>query len=183
MNIDSLSEIAGYNAYDSTEEGYKQRFFELISTHGRPWDRTGYDPGHLTASTFVVSQATGNILLVHHRKLDRWLQPGGHIDDADISPVAAAARELLEETGLASPSPLTLFDLDIQDIPARKDEPSHLHFDVRYLAVLESDLAGTLQEAESHSIRWFSLDELQAMPVDSGMIRAASKLLAGTHLR
>ena len=66
-----------------------------------PTDRDRFVPGHFTASGFVVSPDGSSLLLIHHRRLDRWLQPGGHIDPEDASPIAAAAREVTEETGVS----------------------------------------------------------------------------------
>lgn len=121
----------------------------------------GRDPreDHVTGSGFVVSPCRGFTLLMHHAKLGRWLQPGGHCDgDADVAGVAA--REVFEETGLRarllSPG---LFDIDIHRIPARGDAPAHFHYDLRFL--FEADPANRLLgNEESHDLRWVALDEL-----------------------
>ena len=82
--------------------------------------------------------------MILHSKLDLWLQPGGHIDETDSSLVDAARREAQEETGLRGlrtvPNGGGLFDVDIHPIPAnsKKAEPSHEHFDLRFLFVSES---------------------------------------------
>jgi 8-oxo-dGTP pyrophosphatase MutT (NUDIX family) len=93
---------------------------------------------HFTASAFVVDESCAQTCLVQHVKLDRLLQPGGHVEPSDISLEAAALREAREETALevelhpAAPRP---FDLDIHEIPERPGEPAHFHLDVRYLIV------------------------------------------------
>lgn len=94
-------------------------------------------PGHVTASAILVNDA-GEVLLIHHRSLARWLQPGGHLEPGDESLPAAALREAVEETGIA-PSALRLADpvpihIDVHPIPAnpRKGEGAHDHYDVRY---------------------------------------------------
>jgi 8-oxo-dGTP pyrophosphatase MutT (NUDIX family) len=101
------------------------------------------------------------VLLVHHRKLGRWLQPGGHADgEADLLQVAL--REAREETGLArlatrpGGDPL---DLDIHEIPAHGDEPPHLHLDVRFLLVAAAGETPRASE-ESTAVRWVPRDRL-----------------------
>jgi 8-oxo-dGTP pyrophosphatase MutT (NUDIX family) len=88
---------------------------------------------HFTASAWLVSADGAHALLMHHAKLARWLQPGGHAD-GDANLAAVALREAGEETGLAglevSPA---IFDLDRHRIPARGQEPAHWHYDVRYV--------------------------------------------------
>ena len=97
---------------------------------------------HFTASAFIIDASCGRTCLIRHAKLGRLLQPGGHIDDRDISVEAAAYREAREETELAlgphphAPRP---FDLDIHPIPPRGGEPAHMHLDVRFLLVGRGD--------------------------------------------
>jgi len=96
-------------------------------------------------------------VLLHHRKLDRWLQPGGHADgDPDVR--AVAWREAREETGLASLVPATeaVYDVDVHDILTRGAEPAHKHYDVRFAFFADRDETppGNL---ESHAVRWSTL--------------------------
>ncbi len=97
---------------------------------------------HFTASAFVIDGDCGRTCLVQHAKLDRLLQPGGHVEPGDISLEAAALREAHEETGLVcelhpvAPRP---FDVDIHQIPDRPGEPAHFHLDIRYLLVGSGD--------------------------------------------
>lgn len=130
----------------------------LLARGGDPYGR---DPAqnHVTGSGFVVSPCRRRTLLIHHAKLNRWLQPGGHCDgESDVA--AVAAREVFEETGqrarLLSPE---LFDIDIHQIPARGDAPAHFHYDLRFL--FEADPGNALLgNEESHDLRWVALDEL-----------------------
>src|SRR5262249_25749194 len=95
--------------------------------------------------------------------LDRWLQPGGHLEASDADIVAAARREVLEETGIAE---LALhgagcFDLDVHALPQLGSEPPHEHFDVRFLFVARSRALPV--SAESKAVRWVPLSEIEAV--------------------
>lgn len=133
-------------------------------------------PAHLTASAFVVDADCGSTLLTLHRKLNRWLQLGGHCDgDGDLP--GGALREATEESGIAGLScDPEIADLDIQTIPGR-DEPSHLHLDVRFL-VLAPPGARARAGEESIELRWFAADELAALGLDDGLRRLAGRCFA-----
>jgi 8-oxo-dGTP pyrophosphatase MutT (NUDIX family) len=122
---------------DEREEADRCAMLRLAYELAEPLSRR--EPSaHFTASAFVVDEKGGHTCLVQHVKLNRLLQPGGHIEPSDLSLEAAALREAHEETALEvtlhprAPRP---FDLDIHEIPARPNEPAHFHLDVRYLVV------------------------------------------------
>jgi 8-oxo-dGTP pyrophosphatase MutT (NUDIX family) len=127
----------------------------------------------------VVDPGAGRVCLIHHGKLNRWLQPGGHADEADGGSMEATAlREAREETGLAvslhptAPRPL---DVDAHRIPARKAEPEHLHLDVRFLLVAERPEALAHDPGESHGARWVPWDEALALADEPALRRLLSK--------
>jgi len=133
-------------------------------------------PGHITGSAWVTDQNRKQVVLVHHRKLDIWVQPGGHCDgQSDV--LESARREVLEETGL-QPQTLNegaIFDLDIHQIPAGKNQPEHWHYDVRYL--LEADAKHPLLlSEESHDLRWVALDSLNQYSREISLFRMREKL-------
>ena len=140
-----------------------------------PTDRDRFSPGHFTVSGFVVSPDRSSLLLIHHRRLDRWLQPGGHIDPEDASPIAAAAREVTEETGvIVEPILPDLIDLDIHSIPPRAPEPAHEHFDLRFAF---QALSETLVVAdEVHDAVWVPWEDVDAYAVDASVTRATAVL-------
>ncbi len=133
-------------------------------------------PGHITGSSFIVSEDQSKTLLVHHAKLNRWLQPGGHADgEEDVANVAR--REANEETGvlgltLVSPE---IYDLDIHPIPARKDFPAHDHYDIRFLFVASEEEQLVVSE-ESHDVRWVALQQLESFNPEPSILRLRDKL-------
>lgn len=119
--------------------------------------------GHLTGSAVVVDPAAGTTLLVHHLKLGRWLQPGGHADgDGNLGSVAL--REAAEETGLAGLQLVTpAIDIDVHTIPGRTGEPEHVHLDLRSL-VLVGDSLHLAPNHETLGARWLGADAPEIAP-------------------
>jgi 8-oxo-dGTP pyrophosphatase MutT (NUDIX family) len=156
------------------EEPLRARMLALLDSTEDCFLRTSF-PGHFTGSALVVSADGSRALLHHHRKLDRWLQFGGHCDgEPDV--VQVARREAVEESGIeglivASARP---FDLDIHEIPAHGSEPAHLHYDVRYMLIAPEG-AEAVCSAESHALRWFTPAEMAAMPLDASLLRLVAK--------
>ena len=156
------------------------RIAHLVDAHHDCFDRT-CRPGHITGSAWVLSHDRQRCLLVHHRKLSRWLQPGGHADgDGDVGRVAL--REAVEESGLtglqlAEQSP---FDLDVHLIPARVDpsgqllEDAHEHHDVRFLVVANDDQLPQASD-ESNAVAWFTRDEVIEATDEQSVLRMMHK--------
>ena len=152
-------------------------FRELASTDANA-ARRERQAGHLTGSAWLVSADGERVLLTHHRKLDRWLQLGGHADgDADLARVAL--REAEEESGLPDleVEPI-VFDLDRHRIPARGDEPEHWHYDVRFVVRARGSEAFVVGE-ESHALAWRDVAEIaRDDAADVSLRRMARKWLA-----
>jgi ADP-ribose pyrophosphatase YjhB (NUDIX family) len=132
--------------------------------------------GHFTGSAWLVSADGQRTLLTYHRKLDRWLQPGGHADgDPDLARVALT--EALEESGIVGlrVDGQAIFDLDRHWIPERADVPGHWHFDVRYV-VHATDREDYVVGEESHDLAWRPVGEVAQAP-DRSLRRMARKWL------
>lgn len=174
---DLLSLLLAHRPADAKEERDRDAIASFVRGGGDLFSRGRYDPGHLTGSAFILDAAGSRWLLVHHRRLGLWLQPGGHGEPGETDPLAVALREAVEETGLAGlrphPSAPVPFDLDVHRIPARREEPEHLHLDIRYLLVAPAG-AAPRASAESRGIGWFPLDPPD-LSWDGGLLRAARK--------
>ena len=146
-------------------------------------------PGHITGSAWVLSHDRTKCLLLHHRKLDRWLQPGGHADgQTEIQQVAL--REAEEESGLTQLAllgdcqDLVPLDIDVHKIPARFDaasnmtEDAHEHHDIRFLVAAGANQELVLSE-ESHDLRWFTNQEVLQVTQEESVLRMMRK--AGPH--
>lgn len=148
---------------------------KLVTTSGDPCSRSHFEPGHFTASAFVLSPDSESLLLIFHSKFHRWLQPGGHIDPDDASVLESAKREVLEETGIAQLDVLGgILDLDVHDIPPLRTEPAHKHFDVRFLFRAHSQecLAGS----DAEKAQWFPVSDISNIESDRSVMRAVEKI-------
>ncbi len=173
MRQDLLERLAQYQPFDATEAQHLAAMRAFASTHTDCCERSCV-AGHVTASAWILAPDRRQVLLVQHKKLNRWLQPGGHLEqDADI--VAAAMREAREESGLQDLRLLSdaIFDLDVHPIPARGTEAAHHHHDVRFL--LQADSLAHCVREESHALAWVALDQLADYTSSASILRMAAK--------
>lgn len=149
----------------------------LLQMPGDALARRHFTPGHFTASAFVSSPDGNSLLLVHHSKLERWLQPGGHIEPEDTDLFAAVRREIREEVGLSEVEWVDgqmLFDVDIHDIPPLKGDPAHRHYDLR--VHVRSPTMLFQAGSDARAARWVSLDAVDLRESDESVMRAVRKL-------
>jgi 8-oxo-dGTP pyrophosphatase MutT (NUDIX family) len=162
-------------AADPHEAAMTAEIIRFVEAHADCLLRT-CTPEHLTGSAWIVDPPRCRVLLMHHRKLNKWLQPGGHADgDPDL--LAVARREAREETGLirlrtVSPA---MFDVDRHWIPPRGETPGHWHHDLRFL--LEADPAEALIVSdESHDLMWVDLACIAVLNPEESMLRMVRKV-------
>jgi 8-oxo-dGTP pyrophosphatase MutT (NUDIX family) len=161
---------------DALETEHLRRMRALLEGADDPFARSHFQPGHFTASAFVLDARLERILFIHHAKLKRWLQPGGHIDPGDGDVVEAVRRELREETGLQDLVRLGegLLDVDVHAIPARPAEPAHEHFDLRF--VFRAAEGKVQAGSDALDARWVSFDGIARLESDDSVRRAVRKL-------
>lgn len=161
----------------ASEEAMTAETIRFVETHPDCLLRT-QPAGHLTGSAWIVDPTRTRTLLTHHRKLDKWLQLGGHADgDPDLA--AVALREAQEESGLTRLrlTSAVIFDLDRHRIPARGAEPEHWHYDLRFM--IEADPAEPLVVShESKDLAWVEIAQVEKLNPEESMARMVRKTVA-----
>ena len=141
----------------------------------RPGDEDS-GPTHLTASAIVVGDR--GVVLHLHRRLHKWLQPGGHLEPGE-PPERAVIRECVEETGLRVAHPSggpCLVHVDVH-----RAARGHVHLDLRYLVTAPDDDPAPAP-GESQDVAWFSWAEAERLADDAlaGALQSARRLI-GAH--
>ena len=172
-----LQQLSNFTPADAEEERHCAEIMTLLSQSTAPFSRAHFEPGHVTASCFIVDPATGRLLLHHHKRLDRWLQMGGHVEGDELPP-QAALREGMEESGLEDLRLMrgSVLDVDVHAIPAGKGEPEHKHFDVRYVALTLAPERLSRDVKESNELAWFELGRAEELMGEPGSSRAIRKI-------
>ncbi len=185
-NADTVASLAAafadYRDRWAGEAATLDLFIALLGGDEDPFVRERLS-GHFTASAWLVDRDGSRVLLTHHRKLDRWLQLGGHADgDPDLS--RAALKEAREESGLSMLSvEQEIFDLDRHWIPEHGGVGAHWHYDVRFV-VRAGEAEDFVVSDESHDLAWRDIAALAAdAGADASLRRMAQKWLARTSAR
>jgi 8-oxo-dGTP pyrophosphatase MutT (NUDIX family) len=181
-----LDMLTAYRQVFPAEADIVDRIGDLVQSHTNCFDRA-CRPGHITGAAWILSPDRRRCLLTHHRKLDRWLQLGGHAD-GQWQVHEVALREAREESGMTAfdfvpiDGALLPLDLDVHDIPARFDsagrpiEDAHQHHDIRFLLVAHPGQAIRVSD-ESHDVAWFTPDEVFELTTDDSVLRLLRKAL------
>jgi 8-oxo-dGTP pyrophosphatase MutT (NUDIX family) len=168
--------VRGFEAAPE-EQKSRELTLALLEQTPQPFSRDQFHPGHITTSALVLHPDRGRILLMHHHRHQRWLLPGGHVEQADASLADAARRETEEETLVRAVGcqPAQLVGIDVHGIPARKGEPFHLHHDLVFALLAVSDAFTRTEEAPQ--VAWCALRELDRYGVPGNIVRAAMRAL------
>ena len=170
---ESLVEILRrYRPIDRERSDVAGRIVSFIESTTKCAERSNLD-GHLTGSAWIVNPSRTKALLLHHRKLNKWMQPGGHAD-GDLDLFHVALKEAQEESGLVDVRPVSpeVFDVDIHEIPQFKEVPPHYHYDVRFLFEADDTIAPKRND-ESHEVAWIPLADIQRYTDEESVLRMA----------
>ena len=176
-----LQLLQNYKPFDVTEVAMSAQLQEFL--HHNSQEHAAFERelageervwGHVTGSAWIVNATGTRTVLVHHAKLGRWLQPGGHCDgEANVQQVAL--REAREETGLDVVAlQSSLFDVDVHRIPEYWNTPAHWHYDVRFLLQAD-DTVDPILSKESHAVRWVSSKEVSNLNNSASIQRMIAK--------
>jgi len=168
-----LNLLDNYSPSLTEEKLAKKDIIEFISTNADCFERH-LKKGHITASSFIVNADNTKALLMHHKKLNIWVQLGGHAD-GNCNVLEVAIKEACEESGLDDIQAVSkeIFDLDIHKIPSNAKEIEHFHYDIRFL--LKTDKEFLIQKNnESNDLRWFEKEE-QLPTKEKSILRMFSK--------
>jgi len=164
--------------FDDPADGQAMKSIELIlmllEKSAAPFSREQFTPGHITCSGLVLAPDGERLLVVHHRRLGRWLLPGGHVEDEDESVAEAARREVIEETGAGLAREVVLAGADVHGIPGKGREPYHLHHDLLFaFRAVEEELRAS---EESHAVTWCAPGEFERYGIPGNVRRAYRRL-------
>ncbi len=168
------NQIEKHPPFDEVELTMKQQFLDFIEHYDNHFSRKQLF-GHFTASAWILSPDKQEAFLIHHKKLNKWLQPGGHADD-DENLLNVAIKEIHEETGITQfDTENKIFDLDVHLIPERLAVPAHFHFDVRFLFKTHSKNFQINHEANMG--QWILLSAIENYNKETSILRMRDKCL------
>lgn len=170
-----IQSLEAYAPADELEAQHKVKILHFLRTESHCYERRNLN-GHLTASSLILNQSRDKALMLHHAKLQIWLQPGGHADgETDL--LGVALKEAQEETGLSTFKVLSkdIFDVDMHLIPSHKQVPAHYHLDIRFLLEADSQIP-LISNHESNQLAWIPFTEMKAFNGDESVLRMVRKV-------
>ena len=166
-----LNVLNGYLLLFPEEKERQSAFLNYLENHDdfEITDWNNFD-GHIVASGFIYAKKENQFLVLYHNDLKMYLYPGGHIDKRDVNPLVAAKREVFEETGLSNLEQLKITDdalmpLDIDTHKVAFNDrlklPEHVHFDFRYLFMVDSICDIKIDKEETSNYKWINMEQLK----------------------
>ncbi|MEZ0484466.1 NUDIX hydrolase [Fibrella aquatica] len=175
---DLLTLLRQHKPADANEADMTARTIAFVEANPNHLERSLLI-GHITGSAWITSPDESQVVLIHHRKLDRWFQPGGHADGnpdiVEVSRQEAGEETELPDLTLASPS---IFDVDIHTIPARGEVPEHLHYDIRFQWNSNKEIKFG-ENREVKEIRWVTMAEAERLCDSESISRMVRKAKIG----
>lgn len=174
IRTEILSDLEEYCDLFPEDKEITEEFIEFISSNENLFGRDN-KVGHITCSAWIVTKDFRKALLNHHKTMGKWVQTGGHIDKGE-SPFEASFREAVEESGLENLLPVSdkIFKIGIFTFPPGKDGGEHIHFDIRYLFI--SDTENFLVSEESNALKWVSMDDLASYSNEDNILGMEERL-------
>ena len=178
-------QLRNYVPVNEQEKADKEIMLRFIEENEDYLERSN-KVGHFTTSIWTVNEKRTKTLMVYHNIYDSWSWIGGHADGVeDLKTVAL--RELEEETGVTGAKLLSedIFSIEILTVDGhiKKGQyvPSHLHFNITYLAQADETKQLAINEEENQGVRWFSFDDALAVSTEPWMVKHVyQKLIENT---
>lgn len=175
LHDDVTMVLREWDAPDLGQRALREAFLGLLAARADATRRSCV-PGHITASSVVLTSDRTRVLLTLHPRIGRWVQLGGHCEPEDDTIAAAALREATEESGIpgltVDPSPV---HLDVHPLTCSLGVPTR-HFDIRFLAIAPQGAVPAIS-AESDDLRFWPVDQLPT-GCDEGVRAALAAALA-----
>jgi len=161
-------QLQNYQTSFSEESGFIPQFLDLLKQENCYLRKN--TNRHFTSSAWLLNADLTKVVLIHHKKLNKWLQPGGHADGNE-NLVEVAMKEVREETGIHSFIEMKkeIFDLDIHLIPEYRDVKEHYHYDARFVFRV-SEETKLIRNQETNDVCWTNLSEIKKLTSNNNSI-------------
>ena len=173
MNLFDI--VQNYKPLNQQEEHDKEQMLQFMKTNDNFLEREN-QIAHFTASVWTVNKARTKTLMVYHNIYDSWSWIGGHADGMEDL-CAVAMKELQEETGVKEARLVSedVFSLETLTVSGHVRKgiwvPSHLHFNLTYLAEAEESEELASQPEENSAVQWWTFEDALKVSAEPWMIQ------------